>query len=161
MASSPPAGGEAAGCALDNSLTNIQWLGKMGSDGGGSCRVKQEVEDKENRHLEQGQVKVSCPVLHGGLRTRTHSLWEGTQIRWPGQEDFRVLATAPGFLRLRIMQELPFCPGPASPACRGIASTADPPPFVSILEMRRSLWKEGSVFNGRVFLEDSNQQQVE
>ncbi|MBV99581.1 Forkhead box protein M1, partial [Eschrichtius robustus] len=53
------AGGEAAGCTLDNSLTNIQWLGKMTSDGLGSCSIKQEVEEKENRHLEQSQAKNS------------------------------------------------------------------------------------------------------
>ncbi|XP_004692903.1 PREDICTED: forkhead box protein M1 isoform X3 [Condylura cristata] len=54
-------GGEAAGCTLDSSLTNIQWLGKMSSDGLGSCGVKQEVEEKENQHLEQSQVKVEEP----------------------------------------------------------------------------------------------------
>ncbi|XP_008051383.1 forkhead box protein M1 isoform X2 [Carlito syrichta] len=54
-------GGEAAGCTLDNSLTNIQWLGKMTSDGLGSCHVKQETEEKENCHLEQRQVKVEEP----------------------------------------------------------------------------------------------------
>ncbi|XP_012506508.1 PREDICTED: forkhead box protein M1 isoform X1 [Propithecus coquereli] len=52
------AGSEAAGCTLDNSLTNIQWLGKMSSDGLGSCGIKQEVEEKENCHLEQRPVKV-------------------------------------------------------------------------------------------------------
>lgn len=55
------AGSEAAGCTLDNSLTNIQWLGKMSSDGLGSCSIKQEKEGKENRHLEQSQVKVEEP----------------------------------------------------------------------------------------------------
>lgn len=60
----PVAGGEAAGCPLDNSLTNIQWLGKMTSDGLGSCSIKQEVEEKENRHLEQSQAKVNCSVTH-------------------------------------------------------------------------------------------------
>ncbi|XP_054433055.1 forkhead box protein M1 isoform X2 [Pteronotus mesoamericanus] len=52
------AGGEAAGCTLNNSLTNIQWLGKMSSDGLGPCNIKQEMEGKENRHLEQSQDKV-------------------------------------------------------------------------------------------------------
>ncbi|XP_066113786.1 forkhead box protein M1 isoform X2 [Saccopteryx bilineata] len=52
------AGGEAVGCTLNNSLTNIQWLGKMSSDGLSSCSIKQEMEGKENRHLEQSQVKV-------------------------------------------------------------------------------------------------------
>ncbi|XP_045869892.1 forkhead box protein M1 isoform X2 [Meles meles] len=51
------AGGEAAGCVLDNSLTNIQWLGKMSSDGLGSSSIKQEMEEKENRHLEPNQVE--------------------------------------------------------------------------------------------------------
>ncbi|KAM7115031.1 forkhead box protein M1 isoform 1-T1 [Molossus nigricans] len=55
------AGGEAAGCTLNNSLTNIQWLGKMSSDGLSSCSIKQEMEGKENRHLEQSQVKVEEP----------------------------------------------------------------------------------------------------
>ncbi|XP_004456255.1 forkhead box protein M1 isoform X2 [Dasypus novemcinctus] len=55
------AAGEAVGCALDNSLTNIQWLGKMSSDGLDSCSIKQEMEDKENRRLEQSQVKVEEP----------------------------------------------------------------------------------------------------
>lgn len=53
--------GEAAGCTLDNSLTNIQWLGKMSSDRLGSCSIKQEKEGKENRHLEESQVKVEEP----------------------------------------------------------------------------------------------------
>uniref|UniRef100_A0A8C9DMP5 Forkhead box protein M1 n=1 Tax=Prolemur simus TaxID=1328070 RepID=A0A8C9DMP5_PROSS len=52
------AGSEAASCTLDNSLTNIQWLGKMSSDGLGSCGIKQEMEEKENCHLEQRPVKV-------------------------------------------------------------------------------------------------------
>lgn len=56
----PLAGGEAAGCTLDNSLTNIQWLGKMSSDGLGRCSIKQELEEKENCHLEQNRVKVNC-----------------------------------------------------------------------------------------------------
>lgn len=55
------AGGEAAGCTLNTSLTNIQWLGKMSSDGLGSCSIKQEMEGKENQHLESSQVKVEEP----------------------------------------------------------------------------------------------------
>ncbi|XP_045686486.1 forkhead box protein M1 isoform X3 [Phyllostomus hastatus] len=53
------AGGEATGCTLNNSLTNIQWLGKMSSDGLGPCNIKQEMEGKENLHLEQSQDKNS------------------------------------------------------------------------------------------------------
>ncbi|CAD7690362.1 unnamed protein product [Nyctereutes procyonoides] len=43
------AGNETAGCTLDNSLTNIQWLGKRSLDGLGSSSIKQEMEEKENR----------------------------------------------------------------------------------------------------------------
>ncbi|KAK2489031.1 hypothetical protein MC885_013448 [Smutsia gigantea] len=53
------AGSEAAGGTLNNSLTNIQWLGKMSSDG--LSNIKQEMEEKENHHLEQSQVKVEEP----------------------------------------------------------------------------------------------------
>ncbi|XP_003952135.4 forkhead box protein M1 isoform X2 [Pan troglodytes] len=55
------ADGEAAGCTINNSLSNIQWLRKMSSDGLGSCSIKQEMEEKENCHLEQRQVKVEEP----------------------------------------------------------------------------------------------------
>ncbi|XP_036989842.2 forkhead box protein M1 isoform X2 [Artibeus jamaicensis] len=55
------AGGEATGCTLNNSLTNIQWLGKMSSDGLGPCNIKQEMEEKENLHLEESQDKVEEP----------------------------------------------------------------------------------------------------
>ncbi|KAL4840440.1 hypothetical protein H8958_022501 [Nasalis larvatus] len=56
------ADGEAAGCTINKSLSNIQWLRKMSSDGLGSCSVKQEMEEKENCHLEQRQVKVEEPL---------------------------------------------------------------------------------------------------
>ncbi|XP_007965427.1 forkhead box protein M1 isoform X1 [Chlorocebus sabaeus] len=55
------ADGEAAGCTINKSLSNIQWLRKMSSDGLGSCSIKQEMEEKENCHLEQRQVKVEEP----------------------------------------------------------------------------------------------------
>ncbi|KAM5263834.1 forkhead box protein M1 isoform 16-T16 [Ctenodactylus gundi] len=51
-------GGEAAGCALNSGLTNIQWLGKTSPARPGSCSIKQEVEEKENCQLEQSQVKL-------------------------------------------------------------------------------------------------------
>ncbi|XP_039317507.1 forkhead box protein M1 isoform X6 [Saimiri boliviensis] len=54
-------GGEAAGCTINNSLSNIPWLQNMNSDGLGSCSIKQEMEEKENCHLEQRQVKVEEP----------------------------------------------------------------------------------------------------
>ncbi|XP_070928462.1 forkhead box protein M1 isoform X15 [Macaca nemestrina] len=55
------ADGEAAGCTINKSLSNIQWLRKTSSDGLGSCSIKQEMEEKENCHLEQRQVKVEEP----------------------------------------------------------------------------------------------------
>ncbi|XP_032110372.1 forkhead box protein M1 isoform X6 [Sapajus apella] len=54
-------GGEAASCTINNSLSNIPWLQNMNSDGLGSCSIKQEMEEKENCHLEQRQVKVEEP----------------------------------------------------------------------------------------------------
>ncbi|XP_030069739.1 forkhead box protein M1 isoform X2 [Microcaecilia unicolor] len=44
---------EVSNCILDDSLTNIQWLGKMSSDGLGSCSMKQELDDKENVSPEE------------------------------------------------------------------------------------------------------------
>ncbi|NXG38774.1 FOXM1 protein, partial [Dromaius novaehollandiae] len=47
----------ATSSVLDNSLTNIQWLGKMRSDGLSPCSVKQETE-KENRIPLQERIKT-------------------------------------------------------------------------------------------------------
>lgn len=58
------ASNKASGCTLDNNLTNIQWLGKMNSDRLDSSSIKQEVEEKENCHLQQSQVKVNQCVPH-------------------------------------------------------------------------------------------------
>lgn len=43
---------------LDNSLTNIQWLGKMRSDGLNPSSVKEDTE-KENQMPLRERVKVS------------------------------------------------------------------------------------------------------
>ncbi|NWS64148.1 FOXM1 protein, partial [Chunga burmeisteri] len=43
---------------LDNSLTNIQWLGKMRSDGLSPCSVKQDTE-KENQMPLRERIKVN------------------------------------------------------------------------------------------------------
>ncbi|XP_062427096.1 forkhead box protein M1 [Rhea pennata] len=48
---------EATSSVLDNSLTNIQWLGKMRSDGLSPCSVKQKTE-KENRIPLQERIKT-------------------------------------------------------------------------------------------------------
>ncbi|KFV98798.1 Forkhead box protein M1 [Eurypyga helias] len=51
--------GETVSSMLDNSLTNIQWLGKMRSDGLSPCSVKQDRE-KENQMPLQERVKVNA-----------------------------------------------------------------------------------------------------
>ncbi|NWV23451.1 FOXM1 protein, partial [Origma solitaria] len=51
--------GETLSSALDNSLTNIQWLGKMRSDGLSPCSVKEDTE-KENQMPLQERVKVTA-----------------------------------------------------------------------------------------------------
>ncbi|XP_009245598.3 forkhead box protein M1 isoform X4 [Pongo abelii] len=68
--------GEAAGCAINNSLSNIQWLRKMSSDGLGSCSIKQEMEEKENCHLEQRQVKIEEP-------SRPSASWQNSASERP------------------------------------------------------------------------------
>uniref|UniRef100_A0A8C0GTF7 Forkhead box protein M1 n=1 Tax=Chelonoidis abingdonii TaxID=106734 RepID=A0A8C0GTF7_CHEAB len=58
---------------LNNSLTNIQWLGKMSSDGLGPCTVKQEME-KENQTPVQERIKTeedSIPAT-----ATSSSLWQ-------------------------------------------------------------------------------------
>uniref|UniRef100_A0A8C0GVP9 Forkhead box protein M1 n=1 Tax=Chelonoidis abingdonii TaxID=106734 RepID=A0A8C0GVP9_CHEAB len=60
-------------CGLNNSLTNIQWLGKMSSDGLGPCTVKQEME-KENQTPVQERIKTeedSIPAT-----ATSSSLWQ-------------------------------------------------------------------------------------
>ncbi|XP_004381243.1 forkhead box protein M1 isoform X3 [Trichechus manatus latirostris] len=85
------AGGEAAGCTLDNSLTNIQWLGKMSSDGLGSCSIKQEMEEKENCHLEQSQVKVEEPP--GGPTSWRDSVSERPPYSYMAMIQFAINST--------------------------------------------------------------------
>ncbi|NWT73356.1 FOXM1 protein, partial [Prunella himalayana] len=51
--------GETVSSVLDNSLTNIQWLGKMRSDGLNPSSVKEDTE-KENQMPLQERVKVTA-----------------------------------------------------------------------------------------------------
>ncbi|NXM28730.1 FOXM1 protein, partial [Oxyruncus cristatus] len=53
--------GETMSSVLDNSLTNIQWLGKMRSDGLNPSSVKQDTE-KENQMPLQERIKVKAPA---------------------------------------------------------------------------------------------------
>uniref|UniRef100_A0A8D2JG84 Forkhead box protein M1 n=1 Tax=Varanus komodoensis TaxID=61221 RepID=A0A8D2JG84_VARKO len=69
--------GETPSCGLDNSLTNIQWLGKMSSNGLSPCSVKTE---KENQTPKQKIIKVeqdSAPL------SSTTSLQESFSERPP------------------------------------------------------------------------------
>ncbi|NXV74104.1 FOXM1 protein, partial [Atlantisia rogersi] len=54
----PTGSGKTVSSVLDNSLTNIQWLGKMRSDGLSPCSVKQDTE-KENHVPLQERIKVN------------------------------------------------------------------------------------------------------
>ncbi|KAK1340810.1 hypothetical protein QTO34_017204 [Cnephaeus nilssonii] len=85
------AGGEAAGCTLNTSLTNIQWLGKMSSDGLGSCSIKQEMEGKENQHLEPSQVKVE--ELPGGSTSWQDSMSERPPYSYMAMIQFAINST--------------------------------------------------------------------
>nr|KAF6341599.1 hypothetical protein mMyoMyo1_012000 [Myotis myotis] len=53
----------------------MQWLGTM-SSGLGSCSIQQEMEGKENQHLEPNQVKVEKPP--GGSAS-----WEDSRSERP------------------------------------------------------------------------------
>uniref|UniRef100_A0A8C4VKR0 Forkhead box protein M1 n=1 Tax=Gopherus evgoodei TaxID=1825980 RepID=A0A8C4VKR0_9SAUR len=65
---------------LDNSLTNIQWLGKMSSDGLGPCTVKQEME-KENQTPMQERIKTEEDSIPA---TATFSsLWQDSMLERP------------------------------------------------------------------------------
>ncbi|NXC70801.1 FOXM1 protein, partial [Anhinga anhinga] len=50
--------GETMSSVLDSSLTNIQWLGKMRSDGLSPCSVKQDTEKENQMPLREG-IKVN------------------------------------------------------------------------------------------------------
>ncbi|XP_059582700.1 forkhead box protein M1 isoform X4 [Alligator mississippiensis] len=50
--------GEMTSCALDNSLTNIQWLGRMSSDGLSPSTVKQEMEKENQTPVQVEGIKI-------------------------------------------------------------------------------------------------------
>uniref|UniRef100_A0A8D2JEW0 Forkhead box protein M1 n=1 Tax=Varanus komodoensis TaxID=61221 RepID=A0A8D2JEW0_VARKO len=69
--------GETPSCGLDNSLTNIQWLGKMSSNGLSPCSVKTE---KENQTPKQKIIKV---IKDSAPLSSTTSLQESFSERPP------------------------------------------------------------------------------
>ncbi|XP_005569885.3 forkhead box protein M1 isoform X14 [Macaca fascicularis] len=77
------ADGEAAGCTINKSLSNIQWLRKTSSDGLGSCSIKQEMEEKENCHLEQRQVKVQGAHVQVEEPSRPSTSWQNSVSERP------------------------------------------------------------------------------
>ncbi|NXJ96516.1 FOXM1 protein, partial [Corythaixoides concolor] len=76
--------GETTSSVLDNSLTNIQWLGKMRSDGLSPCSGKQDTE-KENRMLLQERVKVNSPAaaIPAATTTMSSSSWQDSVSERP------------------------------------------------------------------------------
>nr|XP_005569885.1 PREDICTED: forkhead box protein M1 isoform X14 [Macaca fascicularis] len=77
------ADGEAAGCTINKSLSNLQWLRKTSSDGLGSCSIKQEMEEKENCHLEQRQVKVQGAHVQVEEPSRPSTSWQNSVSERP------------------------------------------------------------------------------
>ncbi|NXP14406.1 FOXM1 protein, partial [Thinocorus orbignyianus] len=67
--------GEAMSSVLDNSLTNIQWLGKMRSDGLSPCSVKQDKE-KENQIPLWERIKVNSAAAAVPTAATTSSSWQ-------------------------------------------------------------------------------------
>ncbi|NWR72927.1 FOXM1 protein, partial [Centropus unirufus] len=75
-------GGETMSSVLDNSLTNIQWLGKMRSDGLTPCSVKQDME-KENQSPQQEGIKVNSAAAIPTAASTSSSWQESVSVRPP------------------------------------------------------------------------------
>ncbi|NXU58361.1 FOXM1 protein, partial [Turnix velox] len=78
----PTGNGETTNSVLDNSLTNIQWLGKMRSDGLSPCSVKQDKE-KENRRPLQERIKVNSAAAAIPAAAATSSSWQDSVSERP------------------------------------------------------------------------------
>ncbi|NXW53441.1 FOXM1 protein, partial [Eurystomus gularis] len=74
--------GETVSSVLDNSLTNIQWLGKMRSDGLSPCPVKQDME-KENQMPLQERIKVKNSAAASIPTAATTSSWQDSVSERP------------------------------------------------------------------------------
>ncbi|KFP18429.1 Forkhead box protein M1 [Egretta garzetta] len=74
--------GETMSSVLDNSLTNIQWLGKMRSDGLSSCSVKQDME-KENQMPLQETIKVNSAAAAIPTAAAASSSWQDSVSERP------------------------------------------------------------------------------
>ncbi|NXT87946.1 FOXM1 protein, partial [Anhinga rufa] len=79
----PTGSGETMSSVLDSSLTNIQWLGKMRSDGLSPCSVKQDTE-KENQMPLQERIKVnSAAAAIPATVAATSSSWQDSVSERP------------------------------------------------------------------------------
>ncbi|XP_054669285.1 forkhead box protein M1 isoform X2 [Grus americana] len=78
--------GETMSSVLDNSLTNIQWLGKMRSDGLSPCSVKQDME-KENQLPLQERIKTeedsAAAAIPAATTTTSCSSWQDSVSERP------------------------------------------------------------------------------
>uniref|UniRef100_A0A8C8AE85 Forkhead box protein M1 n=1 Tax=Otus sunia TaxID=257818 RepID=A0A8C8AE85_9STRI len=75
--------GETMSSVLDNSLTNIQWLGKMRSDGLSPCSVKQDTE-KENQMPLQEAIKTEEDSAAAAIpTTAASSSWQDSVSERP------------------------------------------------------------------------------
>ncbi|NWW48789.1 FOXM1 protein, partial [Pedionomus torquatus] len=74
--------GETMSSVLDNSLTNIQWLGKMRSDGLSPCSVKQDKEKENQIPLWEG-IKVNSAAAIPTAATTSSSWQESVSERPP------------------------------------------------------------------------------
>ncbi|KFP67016.1 Forkhead box protein M1 [Cariama cristata] len=74
--------GETMSSVLDNSLTNIQWLGKMRSDGLSPCSVKQDTE-KENQMPLQERIKVNSAADDIPTAATSSSSWQDSVSERP------------------------------------------------------------------------------
>ncbi|NWW87016.1 FOXM1 protein, partial [Rhynochetos jubatus] len=77
----PTGSGETTSSVLDNSLTNIQWLGKMRSDGLSPCSAKQDRE-KENQMPLQERIKVNSAAA-AVPTAATSSSWQDSVSERP------------------------------------------------------------------------------
>ncbi|XP_069484604.1 forkhead box protein M1 isoform X2 [Ambystoma mexicanum] len=89
--------GGSANCALDESLTNIQWLGKMSSDVLGSCSVREELEDKENHPPEpegpRTEEEVSTLPCSSSFTTWQESISERPPYSYMAMIQFAINST--------------------------------------------------------------------
>ncbi|NXI37871.1 FOXM1 protein, partial [Galbula dea] len=75
--------GETVSSVLDNSLTNIHWLGKMRGDGLSPCSVKQDME-KENQMPLQERIKTKEDPAAASIPTAAaSSLWQDSVSERP------------------------------------------------------------------------------